>query len=100
MTDPWMDRLSEYLDGDLAPAERAALEAHLVDCASCRATTEDLRRLVARPRTLVDRPVRCELCSVIDARIGTAGLPARLKVSARVTADGKTTTLTKSIARC
>jgi hypothetical protein len=34
------------------------------------------------------------------ARIGTAGLPARLKVSARVKADGKTITLTKSIARC
>lgn len=75
MTDPWMDRLSEYLDGDLAPAERAALEAHLVDCASCRATTEDLRRLVARTRTLVDRPVRGELWSGIAARIGTAGAP-------------------------
>jgi len=34
------------------------------------------------------------------ARIGTAGLPARLKVSARVKAAGKTTVLTKSIARC
>ena len=34
------------------------------------------------------------------ARIGTAGLAAQLKVSARVKADGKTTTLTKSIARC
>jgi hypothetical protein len=35
-----------------------------------------------------------------SARIGTAGLPAQLKVSARVKADGKTTVLTKSIARC
>ena len=34
------------------------------------------------------------------AKVGTAGLPAQLKVSARVKADGKTTTLTKSIARC
>ncbi len=34
------------------------------------------------------------------ARIGTAGLPAKLKVSARVKAAGKTTVLTKSIARC
>jgi hypothetical protein len=34
------------------------------------------------------------------ARIGTAGLPAQLKVSARVKVDGKTTTLTKTIARC
>ncbi len=34
------------------------------------------------------------------ARIATAGLPAQLKVSARVKAAGKTTVLTKSIARC
>lgn len=34
------------------------------------------------------------------ARIGTAGLPAQLKVSARVKAAGKSTTVTKSIARC
>ena len=35
-----------------------------------------------------------------SARIGTAGLPARIKVAARVKAAGKTTVLTKSIARC
>jgi hypothetical protein len=34
------------------------------------------------------------------ARIGTAGLAARLKVTARVKAAGKTTTLTTSIAKC
>ncbi len=34
------------------------------------------------------------------ARIGTTGLAARLKVTARVKAAGKTTALTKSIARC
>ena len=28
MSDRWIDRLSDYLDGEL-PAERAALEAHL-----------------------------------------------------------------------
>src|SRR6266705_2180371 len=33
--DNWTDRLSEYLDGTLAVGERAALEAHLVDCAAC-----------------------------------------------------------------
>jgi hypothetical protein len=34
------------------------------------------------------------------ARIGTAGLPARLNVSARVKQAGKTTALTKSVRRC
>ena len=35
-----------------------------------------------------------------SARIGTAGLPAQLKVAARVKAGGKTVTLTKAIRRC
>ncbi len=34
------------------------------------------------------------------ARVGTAGLPTRIKVAARVLAAGKTTVLTTSIARC
>lgn len=33
-------------------------------------------------------------------RIGTKGMPAQLKVAARVKASGKTTVLTRSIARC
>ena len=38
--------------------------------------------------------------SPFAARIATAGLPRQLKVTARVKAAGKTTTLTTSIARC
>jgi anti-sigma factor RsiW len=55
MTDRWMDRLSEYLDGDLAPGERTALEAHLADCHACRSTLHDLRQVVNRAHALVDR---------------------------------------------
>ena len=40
MHDTWNDRLSEYLDGELEPRERAALETHLAGCVECRA---DLR---------------------------------------------------------
>ena len=43
MQDEWTDRLSEYLDGDLAEAERQALEAHLGVCEDCAATLEELR---------------------------------------------------------
>jgi len=75
MTDKWMDRLSEYLDGDLAPGERAALEAHLADCAACRTTVEELRRVVGRAHALVDQPVGRDLWPGIAARIGSTGTP-------------------------
>lgn len=75
MTDRWIDRLSEYLDGDLAPAERMALEAHLADCPTCRATVDELRRVVTRAHALVDRPVAAELWGGIAARIGASGAP-------------------------
>ena len=75
MTDRWMDRLSEYLDGDLPPGERAALEAHLADCPTCRTTLDELRRVVARAHALVDRPVGTELWGGIAARIGASGAP-------------------------
>ena len=75
MTDRWLDRLSEYLDGDLPPAERTALEAHLRDCAVCRETLTDLRRVVTRAHALVDQPVPTDLWAGISGRIGAAGAP-------------------------
>jgi anti-sigma factor RsiW len=42
MTDSWTERLSDYLDDELTPGERAALDAHLAGCATCR---DDLARL-------------------------------------------------------
>ncbi len=35
--------LSAYLDRELGPAETAAVQEHLLDCASCRAAYEGLR---------------------------------------------------------
>jgi anti-sigma factor RsiW len=46
MTDVWTERLSAYLDGELAPEPSAALETHLAECAECAATLEELRRVV------------------------------------------------------
>jgi hypothetical protein len=42
-------RLSDLLDGALAPKERGRLEAHLRDCPACRAYRADLVRLQAGP---------------------------------------------------
>jgi anti-sigma factor RsiW len=52
-----LDRLSDYLDGDLADADRTAVETHLRGCDGCarfggefRATVDALRRhLLATP---------------------------------------------------
>ncbi len=70
MTDNWTDRLSEYLDGELPESERAALEAHLETCPSCRETLADLRRIVVRARSLDDRPPSRDLWSGVAGRIG------------------------------
>jgi len=40
--------LHAYLDGELPPVERTALETHLADCATCRATLADERALRER----------------------------------------------------
>ena len=45
MSDVWTDRLSEYLDDELPPRERAELERHLLGCAECSGTLAELRQL-------------------------------------------------------
>ena len=49
----WTDRLSDYLDGELPPAERNSLEAHLETCAECARVLEELRTVVSRTRGLL-----------------------------------------------
>ncbi|MBW8772078.1 MAG: hypothetical protein JF590_02100 [Gemmatimonadetes bacterium] len=53
-TTNWMDRLSEYLDDTLTPAERAACEAWLASSAEGQELLQELRRVVARAKTLPD----------------------------------------------
>jgi len=67
MNDLWTNRLSEYLDGDLDNTERAALEAHLATCGHCYATLAELREVVGRAKTLVDREPATDLWAGIRA---------------------------------
>jgi hypothetical protein len=83
MTDLWMPRLSEYLDGDLPDDQRLALERHLDTCPACTATLEELVRVVARAQSLEERDPATDLWPGIAGRIAAArdadvvDLPAR-----------------------
>jgi hypothetical protein len=70
MNDQWTDRLSEYVDGELANGERSALEAHLATCAACRGAVAELRQVVARARSLEDRAPQTDLWLGVAKRIG------------------------------
>jgi hypothetical protein len=70
MLDPWTDRLSEYLDDELAPAERAELDEHLRDCLVCRRVLGELRRVTLHAAALADSPPARPLWPQVAARIG------------------------------
>jgi anti-sigma factor RsiW len=71
------ESLSAYLDGQLKPAEREAVDAHLASCDDCR------RRLAALQKTVkvmrMAEPVRAPegFRAAVRARIEELGAPAR-----------------------
>ena len=67
--DPWTDRLSEYVDDELAPADRLQLERHLLDCARCREIVDELREIAGDARTLEDTPPATDLWPAIAAAL-------------------------------
>jgi tetratricopeptide (TPR) repeat protein len=69
----WTERLSEYLDGTLTPAETAACEAWLSQSAEGRTLLEELRRVVAKAKTLPDVPVPASVWAGIAAGIQASG---------------------------
>jgi anti-sigma factor RsiW len=62
----WNDRLQDWLDGDLDAAGAAALQAHMADCAMCRARADELQAL---DRNLQLASPRLTLDSAFDAKI-------------------------------
>lgn len=66
-------RMSEYLDGELAPARRARLERHASRCPECDRVLADLRALVSglgrlpEPGGGVDA---AQFAAVVRARLG------------------------------
>jgi hypothetical protein len=69
MHEEWTDKLSEYLDGELSRDERAAVDAHLSECAACTAVLAELKRVVERAQALQPRPPQADLWRGISERI-------------------------------
>jgi len=76
MADNWTERLSDYVDDELTPGERAALDAHLASCRECAGTIADLRAVVDRARELPVRPPAADLWPGIEPRL-TGGSQTR-----------------------
>ncbi len=67
--DAWTDRLSEYVDGELDAAERAALDVHLQVCPACARTLTELRAVLERAGELEVPPPAEDLWPGIAARL-------------------------------
>ena len=42
-----VELVTDYLEGDLDPVERAAVDAHLAQCGHCHGYVEQVRRMLA-----------------------------------------------------
>jgi len=79
----WTDKLSDYLDDELEAAERAAVEAHLRECADCSAVLDDLRRVIARAQAAATaaRPPQTDLWTGVAGRINCIRQPRRVSLT-------------------
>jgi hypothetical protein len=78
----WTDRISDYIEGDLAPESRAAMETQLAECGACRRALEDVRAVISAAGTLGELEPPRDLWGGIAATIGapTASAPIDDKV--------------------
>jgi hypothetical protein len=83
MHQEWTDQLSDYLDDELQEGERAALEAHLRECAACTAVLNDLQRIMERARASANtaRPPQADLWDGVAGRIERIRQPTRLTLT-------------------
>jgi hypothetical protein len=78
MHEQWTDKLSDYLDGELPPDERYAVESHLSACAQCSGILAELRRVVARAGSIEPRPPQADLWPLVAERIEASSSSANV----------------------
>jgi len=76
------------MEGDLSPAEQAAAEEHLADCAPCAEVLAELRAIASEAATMPALEPSRDLWSGIESRIATpvtqfGGSPAAVKRAPR-----------------
>jgi anti-sigma factor RsiW len=84
--DPWTDRLSAYVDGELDAEAVAELERHLEDCPACSDVVADLRAIVATAPSYDGRMPGRDLWPAIAERIDhtrAVGFPSQVSPGGR-----------------
>lgn len=81
------ERLADYLEGEIAPADRRTVEAHLASCLRCAALVRDIDGLRAEASALPELAPSRDLWDAIAERIEAPVVPlvppARVSVVAR-----------------
>ncbi|HLB10249.1 MAG TPA: zf-HC2 domain-containing protein [Gemmatimonadaceae bacterium] len=78
------ERLASYLEGELAPDEKAEADRHLAECASCTEVLAELRTISAEAATMPLLAPTRDLWAGIESRISTpvtllGGAPAAVR---------------------
>jgi len=76
------NELTAYLDGELAPADAAAVRAHLAGCERCRATLAVLRRTLETLQGLPDFEPSLALRRQVLGRVVDAPAPLGARLAA------------------
>jgi len=79
--------LQAYLDGELAPPRRAALEVHLAQCSECAGVLDELRTVSASLARWKDREPSDRFQFMMQFRLSTENLPSQGTKAPRA-ADG------------
>lgn len=82
-TDAVTSRLSEYVDGELSPSERQAVDVHLAECETCRTVLSELRAVVSHAANISDSAPANDLWPTIESRIMHAPRAARVSAFRR-----------------